>query len=212
MTERICSKCGESKPETEEFFRRRGTKDRGGLRPDCRDCSIARDRAYYEANLERERARRAAYRARTREQAKVRDQAYAQTPAGKATRKRAVQKYRRTEGGRLVDIQRRQRRRAALASVGADLTKPQWRKIVRWFGRECAYCGATGRLTQDHVVPLHRGGLHTLRNVVPACPSCNSRKHTADMETWYRAQDFFDGNRLIWILVHTAGSSAQAAA
>lgn len=32
-------------------------------------------------------------------------------------------------------------------------------------------------LTMDHVVPLTRGGWHDPINVVPACQSCNSKKH-----------------------------------
>lgn len=44
----------------------------------------------------------------------------------------------------------------------------------------CAYCGAvfqSGRdKTLDHVVPLSRGGMHSILNVVIACRACNTRK------------------------------------
>lgn len=202
MAERICSKCGVLKPETEEFFRRRGTPDRGGLRPDCRDCSAARDRAYYQDNLERERLKRADYRARTKAQAQVRYRAWAQTPAGKAARRRAVLTYSKTDAGRLTVVQSQQRRRAAKSGVGADLTKGQWISILDWFGHECAYCGSAGGLTQEHVVALAQGGRHTLRNVVPACVSCNSRKFVTEMETWFRTQAFFNADRLARIQQH----------
>ncbi|MGH2534073.1 MAG: HNH endonuclease [Thermomicrobiales bacterium] len=42
----------------------------------------------------------------------------------------------------------------------------------------CAYCGVDGKLTMDHGVSLSKGGRHTISNIVPACQSCNSRKHT----------------------------------
>lgn len=41
----------------------------------------------------------------------------------------------------------------------------------------CQYCGKqTKDLTLDHVVPRHRGGVHSWENVVAACKSCNHRK------------------------------------
>jgi 5-methylcytosine-specific restriction endonuclease McrA len=41
----------------------------------------------------------------------------------------------------------------------------------------CQYCGKqTHDLTLDHVVPRHRGGVHTWENLVAACKACNHRK------------------------------------
>jgi 5-methylcytosine-specific restriction endonuclease McrA len=41
----------------------------------------------------------------------------------------------------------------------------------------CQYCGTqTHDLTLDHVIPRHRGGLHTWDNLVTACKHCNHRK------------------------------------
>jgi 5-methylcytosine-specific restriction endonuclease McrA len=41
----------------------------------------------------------------------------------------------------------------------------------------CQYCGQqTRELTLDHVMPRHRGGVHTWENVVAACKGCNHRK------------------------------------
>lgn len=208
MSDRICSKCGESKPETVEFFRRRSTPDRGGLRPDCRVCSTARDKAYYTANRDRDRSKRADYRSRTTAQERERYRAWAQTPAGKAARRRAVMAYSKTDAGRLTGVQTQQRRRAAKSGVGADLTKGQWLSILDLFGHECAYCGDSGPLTQEHVLALAQGGLHTLQNVVPACGSCNSRKFVTDMATWYRAQAFFDAGRLARIQQHLLAEAA----
>jgi 5-methylcytosine-specific restriction endonuclease McrA len=55
------------------------------------------------------------------------------------------------------------------------------RKITRraLFARDgyaCQYCGATSRLTVDHVIPCSRGGGSGWDNVVTACAPCNSRK------------------------------------
>jgi 5-methylcytosine-specific restriction endonuclease McrA len=43
-------------------------------------------------------------------------------------------------------------------------------------GHRCVYCGSTGRLTLDHVVPRSRGGDSVWENVVTSCAPCNLRK------------------------------------
>lgn len=55
------------------------------------------------------------------------------------------------------------------------LTTAEWKAILELYGGRCAYCGSQGA-TQDHVVPVSRGGAHTANNVVPSCRPCNSRK------------------------------------
>lgn len=40
----------------------------------------------------------------------------------------------------------------------------------------CAYCGKTGTLARDHVVPRARGGPDNATNIVMACQACNSSK------------------------------------
>ncbi len=41
----------------------------------------------------------------------------------------------------------------------------------------CQYCGVKTRdLTLDHIVPRHRGGVHSWENLASACRSCNHKK------------------------------------
>lgn len=63
-----------------------------------------------------------------------------------------------------------------------DFTAEQWQIILNTFQHCCAYCGRSetqlGKaLEQDHVTPLSKGGNHTASNIVPACRSCNAKKH-----------------------------------
>jgi 5-methylcytosine-specific restriction endonuclease McrA len=59
-----------------------------------------------------------------------------------------------------------------------DFTKEQWREVQAMQDHRCYYCQRRykGKLTQDHITPLSKGGSHTLHNVIAACHSCNSRK------------------------------------
>ena len=74
--------------------------------------------------------------------------------------------------------ERGRRRRALKANAPInDLTPAQWVMIKNHYKHSCVYCGKKSqRLTQDHVIPLSKGGSHTLSNVAPACKSCNSKK------------------------------------
>lgn len=56
----------------------------------------------------------------------------------------------------------------------------EWLKAVSVLGRSCLKCGATESITRDHVIPLSRGGLHTITNLQPLCVSCNRRKGSDD--------------------------------
>lgn len=171
------------KPEAQERARayREGTKAH----------KAALDKAYREANRERIRAQRKAYREANaerirashrayRDQHKAARKAYDQeryTQNGAAIRKH-VAAYRRANPEKIVVAKERYRRRLHEAARN-DLTPAQWRTIQDAFDHRCAYCGKRrkGKLTQDHILPLSKGGSHTMSNVVPACHSCNAKKH-----------------------------------
>ena len=79
---------------------------------------------------------------------------------------------------------RQNRRRARLAGVLATLTVAQWEAILALHGGKCSYCGRSGKLTQDHVVPLSKGGGTTAENIVPACVTCNAKKGARTPSEW----------------------------
>lgn len=48
----------------------------------------------------------------------------------------------------------------------------------------CAYCGATENLELEHIIPLARGGCHSVGNTTKACRSCNSSKSDRLLMEW----------------------------
>jgi 5-methylcytosine-specific restriction endonuclease McrA len=68
------------------------------------------------------------------------------------------------------------RRRVQYRPMQCDLTEEEWASIQQAYSYRCAYCGEHKPLTQDHVIPVSRGGQYTALNIVPACRSCNSSK------------------------------------
>ena len=75
------------------------------------------------------------------------------------------------------------KRKARLRGSDATMTRAQWKAVLAWFENTCAYCQLWfERLTQDHVIPISRGGAHAVANIVPACRSCNARKYARTPE------------------------------
>ena len=77
------------------------------------------------------------------------------------------------------------KRRALIGD--AKITTEEWRQVMLSTNFTCSYCGC--RLTRnnrsvDHIVPLNKGGEHTVDNLAPACRSCNSSKQDKLLSEW----------------------------
>lgn len=60
-------------------------------------------------------------------------------------------------------------------------------------------------LTQDHFLPLSKGGEYTVNNIIPACKNCNCSKQDKDFSEWYSKQEFYRKERELKILEHVYG-------
>jgi 5-methylcytosine-specific restriction endonuclease McrA len=89
-------------------------------------------------------------------------------------------------------------------SINELLTEVQWRELLTKYNGHCAYCGKEAKLTLDHVIPLSKGGKHSIDNVVPACKHCNSSKQARTTEQWLRSLRAGNGCRPLE-LVRAAG-------
>src|SRR5256885_5166915 len=91
----------------------------------------------------------------------------------------------------VMAAKRRARKRAGTGAFTPD----EWLAArAAWRGR-CSYCGELAPLEADHRVPLARGGGNAIDNIVPACPSCNRRKH-AMTEDQFVARLRHEGRRV----------------
>ncbi len=149
-------------------------------------------RKYQAANLEVRRENNRKWRAanpeKNRASARAADRKYRE--ANRGARREYARKYRTANAEKVrAGVARwakanpekiyanASKRRARIMGADATLTTDEWLDRLEEFGHHCAYCYGTERIAQDHIIPLSRGGTHTLDNVVPACRSCNSSKH-----------------------------------
>ena len=128
-----------------------------------REALVKKQRAYRAENREAIAERRAAYRAENREALVEQERSWRQRNPDKVRAKS-------------------HRRRATLAGVPQD-------GLVYELDAHCAVCYSTENLTEEHMVPISRGGSDTLGNKATFCKSCNSSKRDksitdADFTVW----------------------------
>lgn len=83
-------------------------------------------------------------------------------------------------------ITRRYKDKRRVWEATGSVSNRDWKKTLNRYANSCAYCGAPGDLHMDHIVPLSRGGRHSIGNVVPACQRCNLSKHNKYVTEWKR--------------------------
>jgi 5-methylcytosine-specific restriction endonuclease McrA len=86
--------------------------------------------------------------------------------------------------------------------LDSNYTKEQWEECKNTFDNKCAYCGKNDKLSQEHFVPVSKGGEYTENNIIPSCKSCNSSKNNSNFFDWYPKQEFYSKIREQNILKH----------
>jgi 5-methylcytosine-specific restriction endonuclease McrA len=182
----------ERKRRNDDAYRRRHQDD-----PDYRERLRAKDKRYREVNGAARRRRRVArYTANKEAISEQRRRDYAANPEPirehsrrwahlNAEKKRAQDNAYRAANPETKKLAHHARR-ARLRNAPGSHTVQQWLALIEQFGGACGYCGLTIPLLRDHRVPLSRGGSNDIDNIIPACRSCNARKH-AKTEAEFRA-------------------------
>jgi len=168
---KTCTKCGEHKPATNEFF----TMSNGKLVASCKICVAAYYRAYYASNSQKERARFADYYAANldKHSASMRASSdkHPETCRRRSRNRRARENNALSEDYTTQQILNLHGTNCHICLLDIDLTAP------RQAGREGWELG----LHLDHVIPLFCGGSNLMENVKPSHGLCNIQKGAKKM-------------------------------
>jgi 5-methylcytosine-specific restriction endonuclease McrA len=163
MSSKRCPRCDSTK-SFNEFNKNKSRKD--GLSIWCKNCNGARyrdkreeitakNRAAHHANKEKNNAYSRAYAAAHREEAKLRALQWAKDNPDKVLARNASR--------------RALKKRASIYLV----THKDIRKIK---SQACHLCGTRENIQVDHIIPLAKGGIHSVGNLLPLCGRCNLAK------------------------------------
>lgn len=206
---KLCTKCGEIKPETLEYF---GPKKNGrnGFRADCKNCGAQYSRERYKENPEkyRQSSLDSYYRNHERGKKKGRDYYHnhketliKRNREWKANHQEEIRQQskikKQTPEGRRADQAKGHHRRARARHLPRKYTANQWIRALDYFSRKnihcCAVCGRPPglwhTLSADHWIPISSpdcpGTVPT--NIVPLChgiDGCNNSKNSRDPVEW----------------------------
>ena len=91
------------------------------------------------------------------------------------------------DGKKAISWLRNKRNRlknATIKELGTH-TYGEWEILKKQYNYTCPCCGLSEPfnqkskyLTEDHIIPLSKGGSNLIENIQPLCLSCNIKKHT----------------------------------
>lgn len=186
-TTKICTCCNTEKNLT-EFYKR---SDTNKYRSHCKDCLsnkfneqkeeiYSKRKKNYEDNKELLNEKRRKHRLENIEQyRKIERQRGLNEDRKKYKREHSV-KYRQTENGKLSQLNKYHKRRAIIKS--GNVTTKQLKELYSTV-KNCYWCNTKLNKKNthlDHFMPLSKGGLHTIDNLVLSCSCCNLQKHAKD--------------------------------
>ena len=143
-----------------------------------KDRLAAQQAEWYKANRDRKRATSAKWYKANKERGKASAQAWREANKERAQASRAV--WAKANPDKCVESAHRYRTRKADNGVNL-VTAAETAAIA---AMPCTACKAGGPSTVDHIIPIVRGGAHTIGNLMPLCKSCNASKRDMLYTEW----------------------------
>jgi 5-methylcytosine-specific restriction endonuclease McrA len=79
-----------------------------------------------------------------------------------------------------------QRRKAWIIANGGSHTQEEVKALLEAQNHQCAYCKRHVPLTEDHIIPVSKGGNDYISNICMACDRCNYQKRDRTPEQWIK--------------------------
>jgi 5-methylcytosine-specific restriction endonuclease McrA len=160
---KVCTACSQAKPD--ELFAL-SNKTKSGLSSRCRSCESLRHIEFYKKKKDRILLSNKEYREQNHERrleierasrAKNKEKNRPSRNARQSIRNKAIQ------GGKYLILDR---------------------ELRRIYSSPCFMCGCKENQSLDHIVPISRGGSHSVGNIMTLCLQCNMSKHARTIAEW----------------------------
>jgi len=193
MNTKRCSTCKEFKP-LEDFANNRAMKD--GKQNACREChkkhvakyiskpekrrnKLEKGKEYYENNKEKiAPIRRKRDTKRWHNDPNYRQKKNEQSLERYASNRTGYRTSRRIQG--MIALPSHQKKR--LTGKYEPYTYEDWLGLLEKYGDKCLCCGEKKELRPEHVIPISKGGDHSIDNIQPLCLHCNFVKGVKDTD------------------------------
>lgn len=160
INEKICLKCNKIKP-LNEFYKDKSRKL--GVQPACKICSDVYRKKWRDNN---------------RKQISISTKKYRQNNPEKRKETQA-----NWNAKNLIKFSHYQHnRRAKIKNNG--VCKILNKELKRLYNSPCFYCNSKLNIEIDHIIPISRGGKHSIGNLTSACRTCNSSKNNKFITEW----------------------------